>query len=78
MKAHTLTGGLTDCTQDEWCDRMNGIGTYQTEGNWPQGYPVMYSHQSTSGIMPRNDGVSVVGEVHYLPDGGKLYKILPE
>lgn len=71
MKAWVLNSKMVEVTADQWADKLSGIDCYATEGDWPQGYSVMFHRTG-------KDADTDVGEVHYLPDGQKVYKVLPD
>lgn len=62
---------MTPASADQWAEHLTNYRTYQTEETFRTGYSVMLSK-----LSPHADYVRpgyVVAEVHYLPNGEKLY-----
>jgi hypothetical protein len=62
---------MAECTADEWSDYLSDLRTFQTEETFRSGYSVMYSRLSPHGGYAKPG--TIVGEVHYLPDGTRRY-----
>lgn len=64
---------MREVTSEQWADFLADIRTYQTEETWRTDYSIMFSKLSE----PQKGAPFrfVVAEVHYKPNGEKVYFI---